>query len=68
MYTSDITMKSFWLGEREMIALLFALLSVAMLLGYMRMPKIAYAVFGLTIVMSAYWLKFHATSQLTIQL
>lgn len=51
-----------------MIALLFALLSLAMVLGYFGLPKVAYAVFAVTIVMSAYWLKFHATSQLTIQL
>jgi lipopolysaccharide export LptBFGC system permease protein LptF len=56
------------MGGREMIALLFALLSSTMVLGYFRMQKIAYAVFAVTMVMSAYWLKFHATSQLTIQL
>lgn len=51
-----------------MIALLFALLSLAMGLGYFRLTKAAYAVFAVSIVLSAYWLKFHATSQLTIQL
>lgn len=51
-----------------MIALLFALFSVTMVLSYFAMPRLAYAVFAVTLIMSVYWLKFHATSQLTIQL
>ncbi|MEM9498343.1 MAG: DUF5993 family protein [Pseudomonadota bacterium] len=51
-----------------MIALLFALLTLAMTLGYFNLRKLAYAVFAVTILISIYWLKFHATSQLTIQL
>lgn len=51
-----------------MIALLFALFSVAMIASYFGVRKAAYAVFAATIVMSLYWLKFHATSELTIQL
>ncbi|WP_268808476.1 DUF5993 family protein [Roseovarius albus] len=48
--------------------MLFALLSLAMLLSYFGMQKFAYAVFAVSIVLSVYWLKFHATSPLTIQL
>ncbi len=51
-----------------MIAMLFALFSAAMVLSYFTMPRAAYTVFGVTLVISLYWLKFHATSQLTIQL
>ncbi|MEM7320875.1 MAG: DUF5993 family protein [Pseudomonadota bacterium] len=51
-----------------MIALLFASFSLAMVLGYFGLQKFGYALFAVTIAMSVYWLKFHATSQLTIQL
>ncbi|WP_186766342.1 DUF5993 family protein [Phaeobacter marinintestinus] len=51
-----------------MIALLFALLSLTMVLAYFDMRKVAYAVFAVTIAISAYWLDFHASTQLTIQL
>ena len=51
-----------------MIALLFALLTAVMGLNYFRMKTTANVVFFLTLALSVYWLKFHATSQLTIQL
>ncbi|MEM8957405.1 MAG: DUF5993 family protein [Pseudomonadota bacterium] len=51
-----------------MIALLFALLTLAMLLVLWNRSTLAYIVFGVTLVLSVYWLQFHATSQLTIHL
>ena len=51
-----------------MIALLFALFAVAMVLGYFGMQRFGYAVFAIAIVISIYWLNYHATSELTIQL
>lgn len=51
-----------------MIALLFVLLTATMGLNYFNMKKAGNALFFLTIALSIYWLKFHATSQLTIQL
>ncbi len=51
-----------------MIALLFALLTTAIGLIYYRMKKAANAVFFLTLALSVYWFRYHATSQLTIQL
>lgn len=51
-----------------MIALLFALFSVAMIVSYFGFRRTAYAIFAASLVMSLYWLKFHATSALTIQL
>lgn len=51
-----------------MIALLFALLTAVMALNYFGLIRIGNAVFILTLALSVYWLKFHATSQLTIQL
>lgn len=51
-----------------MIALLFALFAVAMVLAWYKLQTAAYAVFGVTLLVSVYWLKFHATSALTIQL
>ncbi|WP_282021330.1 DUF5993 family protein [Ruegeria faecimaris] len=51
-----------------MIALLFALLTATMGLNYYRKTKAANVVFFITMTLSVYWLKFHATSQLTIQL
>lgn len=51
-----------------MIALLFALLTVTMGLNYFNMTRGATALFFITLALSVYWLKFHATSQLTIQL
>ncbi len=51
-----------------MIALLFALLTAAMALAVYDRPAPAYALYAVTILASVYWLKFHATSALTIQL
>lgn len=51
-----------------MIALLFAILTATMGLNYFNMTKAGNVLFFLTIALSIYWLKFHATSQLTIQL
>jgi hypothetical protein len=53
---------------RDMIALLFALLTTAIGLIYYRMKKAANAVFFITLALSVYWFRYHATSQLTIQL
>ncbi|MDA7966535.1 DUF5993 family protein [Ruegeria sp.] len=51
-----------------MIALLFAVLTVTMGLNYYGRTTVANTLFFITLALSAYWLKFHATSQLTIQL
>ncbi|UAB90805.1 hypothetical protein I5192_09150 [Ruegeria sp. SCSIO 43209] len=51
-----------------MIALLFALFAGTMVLAYFKLVRISYALFVLTLLASAYWLKFHATTPLTIQL
>lgn len=51
-----------------MIALLFALLTATMGLNYFKMTMAANTLFFITLALSVYWLKFHATSQLTIQL
>ncbi len=51
-----------------MIALLFALLLVCMLLAWRAQRNLALVLFGITIVISVYWLKFHATDPLTIVL
>ncbi len=51
-----------------MIALLFVLLSVAMLLTYYDRLTLGYVVFVVSVALGTYWLKFHATSQLQIQL
>ncbi|WP_254445635.1 MULTISPECIES: DUF5993 family protein [unclassified Ruegeria] len=51
-----------------MIALLFALFASSMTLAYLKLVRFSYAVFVLTLLMSAYWLKFHATTALSIQL
>ena len=50
------------------IALLFALFAGTMVLAYFKLVRISYALFVLTLLASAYWLKFHATTPLTIQL
>ncbi|WP_235962816.1 DUF5993 family protein [Ruegeria haliotis] len=56
-------------GEnRAMIALLFALLTAVMGLNYFKRTTAANTLFFITLALSVYWLKFHATSQLTIQL
>ena len=51
-----------------MIALLFALLTAVMGLNYYDHTKAANTLFFITLALSVYWLKFHATSHLTIQL
>ncbi|WP_171052674.1 DUF5993 family protein [Ruegeria sediminis] len=51
-----------------MIALLFLLLAVCMGLAWSDRQTSALVLFGITVVMSAYWLKFHATTVLTIHL
>ena len=54
--------------DRAMIALLFALLTATMGLNFLGKRTAADALFFVTLAMSVYWLKFHATSELTIQL
>ncbi|WP_172677873.1 DUF5993 family protein [Ruegeria sp. 6PALISEP08] len=51
-----------------MIALLFLLFTVTMGLNYFNLTKVGNVLFFATLALSIYWLKFHATSQLTIQL
>ncbi|WP_200876056.1 DUF5993 family protein [Ruegeria halocynthiae] len=51
-----------------MIALLFALLTATMGLNYFRRNTAANVLFFFTLALGIYWLKFHATSPLTIQL
>ncbi|WP_319546996.1 DUF5993 family protein [Ruegeria conchae] len=51
-----------------MIALLFSLLTVTMGLNYFGRTGAGMALFLITLALSIYWLKFHATSTLTIQL
>ncbi|WP_171174506.1 MULTISPECIES: DUF5993 family protein [unclassified Ruegeria] len=51
-----------------MIALLFLLFTVTMGLNYFNLTKTGGLLFFATLALSIYWLKFHATSQLTIQL
>jgi hypothetical protein len=51
-----------------MIALLFALLTAAMVLALRQRMLWANLLFAAAVVLGAYWLKFHATSPLTIHL
>lgn len=51
-----------------MIALLFALFAGAMCLAWVGRQSAATALFAATLLVSVYWLKFHATTALTIQL
>ena len=51
-----------------MIAFLFATVSASMLLAYFGNVKISYVVFTISILLGTYWLKFHSTTPLTIQL
>ncbi|WP_162896778.1 DUF5993 family protein [Ruegeria sp. AD91A] len=51
-----------------MIALLFALLTATMALNYFNLTKAGNVLFFATLALCVYWLKFHATTQLTIQL
>jgi len=55
-------------GGTGMIALLFALLTGTMTLNYFGKRGAADVLFLATILISMYWFKFHATSELTIQL
>ncbi|MEX3009349.1 DUF5993 family protein [Hoeflea sp. TYP-13] len=49
-----------------MIALLFALLALAMVLAWYDHWRWAYALFAVTLLLSIYWLDFHATTPLKI--
>ena len=51
-----------------MIALLFLLLFLAMLAAWSDRWWAAYALFAVTLVLSIYWLDFHATTPLKIAL
>ncbi|WP_170475493.1 DUF5993 family protein [Ruegeria arenilitoris] len=51
-----------------MIALLFALFVATMGLNYYGRTQAGTTLFLITLAMSIYWLKYHATSQLSIQL
>ncbi|MCA0906347.1 MULTISPECIES: DUF5993 family protein [Ruegeria] len=51
-----------------MIALLFSLFIATMGLNYFKLTKAGNALFFVTLAMCIYWLKFHATTPLTIQL
>lgn len=51
-----------------MIAFLFALLTGAMFLALRQRMRWANALFAVALVLGIYWLKFHATSQLSINL
>lgn len=49
-----------------MIALLFLLLFIAMLVALRDHWRTSYILFTITILLGAYWLKFHATTPLKI--
>ena len=51
-----------------MIALLFLLLTLAMLAAGRDKWGLSYGLFAVTMGLSVYWLKFHATTALTVQL
>ena len=51
-----------------MTALIFMSFASAMGLAWYNRLTVAYIVFGVTLLVSVFWLKFHATSVLTIQL
>ncbi len=51
-----------------MIALLFAMFTATMGLNYFGKRTAGDVLFFVTLLLSAYWLKFHATTQLSIQL
>jgi hypothetical protein len=50
------------------IALLFGLLVAAIVLAWRDQWKWSYVLFAVTILLSIYWLDFHATSKLSIHL
>lgn len=49
-----------------MIALLFALLAIAMVLAWIDRWRWSYILFGVTLLLSIYWLDYHATTPLKI--
>ncbi|MDA4846833.1 DUF5993 family protein [Hoeflea poritis] len=49
-----------------MIALLFALLAIAMVLAWIDHWRWSYILFGVTLLLSIYWLDYHATTPLKI--
>ncbi|MFC4270825.1 DUF5993 family protein [Sneathiella chungangensis] len=51
-----------------MIALLFLLLTLAMLAAWRDKWAVSYSLFAVTMGLSVYWLKFHATTPLAVQL
>ncbi|WP_415717222.1 DUF5993 family protein [Roseibium sp.] len=51
-----------------MISLLFALITIAIVLAWRDRWRLSYFVFAVTLAMSTYWLDFHATTPLTIKL
>lgn len=51
-----------------MISLLFALMTIAIILAWRDRWRLSYVVFTITLAMSIYWLDFQATSPLTIKL
>ncbi len=58
----------FFQGDIFMIALLFALLAIATVLAWKERPYMAYVIFGITLALSIYWLKYHATTPLKVVL
>ena len=51
-----------------MIALLFALLAIAMVLAWADHWRWSFVLFAVVLLMSIYWLDFHATTPLKIVL
>ncbi|WP_299471408.1 DUF5993 family protein [uncultured Roseibium sp.] len=51
-----------------MISLLFALMTIAIVLAWRDHWRLSYMVFAVTLAMSIYWLDFHATTPLSIKL
>jgi len=56
------------MGASKLIALLFTLLLVAMLFAWRDQKRLSLFLFFVAMVGSIYWLKFHATTPLTIML
>lgn len=55
-------------GGPNVISLLFALMTIAIILAWRDRWRLSYMVFAVALVMSIYWLDYHATSPLTIRL
>lgn len=51
-----------------MIALLFTLFVLAMILAWRNYSKASYLVFAAALTLSVYWLDYHATTPLNINL